>query len=1806
MTPTAAITSTGIITVELGGFADIDSSQDQEIDLADGTVTVRFPKGVFSRFHRIRFDQPTVDFAKEDLRRQQVLYRFTIRAFDRSNLKQEVKQFAKPIRISFRYDLKTIGKWDQKDLTVVYWDAQKKRWVPVPSIVDQKSHQVIAETNHFTDYGLGEAPDIQTYLPSMESFQTDAFTGSAGASYSMEVPAGRGGLQPVLTLSYSSQSVDGMDGSSQASFVGTGWQFSGSYIARDTRDTWESDDDAFSLVMNGAGYDLVPDPNAAGIYHTTNEQFWRISYDQSGDKWLVVTNNGTRYEYGWSDNSRAVQARLDNHPVRLKTEAYAWWLTQVTDVHSNVITYEYWHDTNTTVCGDQYHPTRDNAIYPQTIQYNGGLTEITLTYTDRTDYNVIYPNNQCGAAPYQTKKLERVDVSTTADGSMQLVRKYSFQYDYSLFPGVWNVHDDGSGAYGRLALKQITHYGTDGQTALPAYTLTYNSSNLLAQAGNGIGGSVSFAYDSVTLGTKTFHRVVTKTTNDGVSPAATWSYAYEGAAVNDAAHSAAAQTGNPRAPAGSQSRGHSKVTVTDPTGAKTATTFLQDDVMAGRAERVEQLDRDGNPMTVVTNNYAQRTIVPAVAGFPKEGYRLGLGGPLPADYDGDGKTDLALQWQNYWHIYPSSTSYTQTVTVQPSWGTGEPADYNGDGKDEVAVFRDDGVWEIRSPYPTYGVVETHSFANGGPVQPADYDGDGKADPTTRFQNDWHLLKSSSGYTEYITVHTSPGTLVPGNYVGDGKADVTVFRGDGVFEIHSPYPSYGITTTYSLGLGSALPPADYDGDGKIDPATLWQNHWDILTSTSNYTQIIHYPFDAGIAVPGDYDGDGKAEIAVLAGGETGVQYWKIQNRYLTGESSNFVYLTQTIKETHDGQQSYKDTKTTHAYDDYGNLIETDEFENGDAPSAYRKTISTFNPNTDPAAWVLNKAGSTKVVDENGTTVSETRNFYDHNASYASPPFRGDLTRVDVSADVGTPTNFFPQTQNGYDSYGNLTSVTDAISHTVQYDYDSSYHTFVTTVTNALGQQTGSGYDYRLGKVAATTDPNQATTSYEYDVFGRPTSVTAPLEQGHAATALYDYTLGNPRSMVHVQVRRDAGGSADPEYQEAWWFYDGLGRVIQQQTTSAHGSIILTNTQYDALGRLARTSNPYDLSAQGNPVYGYRAFLPELFGGAGGPTPTPTPGPAQGGTYVDADWLQPYTEHQYDAISREIKTVNPDRTFQTAQFNQWTTTTTDASGHQKRATLDAYGRTIAVEEFKGGQTFTTEYDYDPLDRLSVVTDTLNSAITFSYDTLGRKIGMSDPDLGVWSYGYDPAGNLIQQTDQKEQRTCLYYDALNRLVGKNYQTSASACPGASGTYSVTNRYDEGTHQVGHRTGETKRDVASTNWTYDLQGRMTSETDTISGAPAAYETHWTYDAMGRTLEMTYPDGEHVPMQYDDQGLLETLGGYISGSEYNAAGQLLSLNFGDGTATTYAYNSQNLRLTRLQTTGGTEAIQDLTYAYDAVGNVTGLTDGVRNESTTYEYDELDRLTSASIAGLYTQTWEYDAVGNITQRTDNGTQKNYTYGDPAHKHAATAVGGQNYSYDANGNMTDHAGDSLTYDSENRLTQVNSSGVISDYAYDGAGNRVKKAVTAGGTTTTTFYVGNYFEVTGSSTTKYYYFGAQRVAMRNAQGVTYLHGDNLGSTSVTSGAVASSQTYFAFGGVRTTTGNVPTDFGFTGQRFDSDAGLMYYVARYYDPAIGRFTQPDTLIPDLYDPQSLNRYTYVRNNPVRNTDPTGHDPRDQWYHA
>jgi RHS repeat-associated protein len=203
------------------------------------------------------------------------------------------------------------------------------------------------------------------------------------------------------------------------------------------------------------------------------------------------------------------------------------------------------------------------------------------------------------------------------------------------------------------------------------------------------------------------------------------------------------------------------------------------------------------------------------------------------------------------------------------------------------------------------------------------------------------------------------------------------------------------------------------------------------------------------------------------------------------------------------------------------------------------------------------------------------------------------------------------------------------------------------------------------------------------------------------------------------------------------------------------------------------------------------------------------------------------------------------------------------------------------------------------------------------------------------------------------------------------------------------------------------------------------------------------------------------------------------------------------------------------------------------------------------------------------------------------------------VGGQCTVYlrrPAASHVTSAYGQTLKWNADNRLGQVSHPGLTESYLYDENGVRIRK--TSNGVST--FYPFGGYAVTGGEVTKHYFFNGEALALRKGSGVYFLYPDRLGSTIRATDAynqVSGQRGYDAFGGKRRSSGELPTDYLYTGQEEDSGTGLLYYNARYYDPQLGQFLSPDTLVPEPTSFLDYNRYLYARGNPLKYSDPSGH---------
>ena len=288
-------------------------------------------------------------------------------------------------------------------------------------------------------------------------------------------------------------------------------------------------------------------------------------------------------------------------------------------------------------------------------------------------------------------------------------------------------------------------------------------------------------------------------------------------------------------------------------------------------------------------------------------------------------------------------------------------------------------------------------------------------------------------------------------------------------------------------------------------------------------------------------------------------------------------------------------------------------------------------------------------------------------------------------------------------------------------------------------------------------------------------------------------------------------------------------------------------------------------------------------------------------------------------------------------------------------------------------------------------------------------------------------------------------------------------------------------------------------------------------------------------------------------------------------------------------------------------------GNVFGIQDLVNSiQSTAFTYDPMNRIvqantTATSGSGCWGEIYTIDPWGNLTNRAGvSGMGSCYTEGLSATATSKNQLSGIGVLYDAAGNVVnDGNGNQPTYDAENRI--ATDAGVT--YSYDADGYRMEKS------SGTMYWPGPSGEVlaetdmSGNINEEYIYFDGERLARvdRPSGTVHYYFSDHLGSASTITDALGNVQQryyYFPYGGLVASIGSDPNHYKFTGKERDTESNLDNFGARFYASNIGRFMTPDwaakpTTVPyaNFGNPQSLNLYSYLENNPTTTVDPDGH---------
>jgi len=776
---------------------------------------------------------------------------------------------------------------------------------------------------------------------------------------------------------------------------------------------------------------------------------------------------------------------------------------------------------------------------------------------------------------------------------------------------------------------------------------------------------------------------------------------------------------------------------------------------------------------------------------------------------------------------------------------------------------------------------------------------------------------------------------------------------------------------------------------------------------------------------------------------------------------------------------------------------------------------------------------------------------------------------------------------YSTCGNITQATKTAAGmaaiTATTGYDSRYR-FATQTSNTLGQYSYFTYDPRFGSLLTAKGIDGLAVKNVYNSFGdlvQKISVT-----GVVTDISKTWEIQNGTYWYSLTT---AAGAPDVK---TW--YDGLGREIRTDVASMNGQWATQRTSYDARGNVSTKTNSYL------------------------PAETPLT-----------------TTNIYDAYNRLQSSGNS--FFGTVQNaisysgGNMVQTTTDAAGRSSTKTTDAAGRLVRVTD-NGGQL---NYNYDSRGNVTSVTQGTNTFIANTYDVYGQKTKTTDFSKGITTYEYDAYGRLTAETDARNNRHTYAYNQLGDIVQKS---------GPEGTTTYT-YYGAGNGLANQLKKVTAFSGVTEEYAYDGYGRLSNGKKTINGQ--MFQHNYTYNSQNQVITKMFPSGYTIRNSYDGAGYLTNVRNDYYASPYpiyttqavNGYGQPTQYTLANGVRTDIAYDY--VMPVSYITNGASIQSYSLSYDY-TTGNIIKRADNLRNFSEAFIYDNLDRLTSATVTGYSStigintmaagmrgpvlggggagitpvvypaSTISYDqntsaSWGNIKNKSDVG---DYDY----KKHAVM------YVSNAAGNISTLQQD-ISYTAFNRPASVSENGYQQTFLYDDDYNRAQSVLRQNGVVKDSrYYLGDcdidIDAATGATRYIQYVSGSDGLAaivvVENGQDKVYsVYKDHLGSIlklTDNAGTVVAEQSFDAWGRKRN-----PADWsynsipavpnwlirGYTGHEDMPQFGLINMNARLYDPLLGRMLSPDDYVTNPSGTQDYNRYTYARNNPMKYADPDGNNP-------
>jgi len=732
----------------------------------------------------------------------------------------------------------------------------------------------------------------------------------------------------------------------------------------------------------------------------------------------------------------------------------------------------------------------------------------------------------------------------------------------------------------------------------------------------------------------------------------------------------------------------------------------------------------------------------------------------------------------------------------------------------------------------------------------------------------------------------------------------------------------------------------------------------------------------------------------------------------------------------------------------------------------------------------------------------------------------------------------ETYSEYETFGGIKKITttaDAVTRYKTFSYTPCNRFVDETTTSGAFKQT---YEYDpQGRLITAKDYNNLSTVNQYGAFGQPVKTLMP-DSNSVSQSVYWGTAGPPGTAYVIEKTASGRGTAK-------MYYNRRGQLLRTDAPGPLGNTLKSEVEYYTDGRVKRQYLPHTSAVASK-----------------------------------------YTEYVYDAFGRLTSQATPQGTT-TIGYSGKTVTTTRPDGWGQAA-YDDYGLVKSTGDDGGTVTY-TYYNTGQVH----TTGFSGSVTTFAYDNAGNLTQQVEPNSGTTSYTYNKFGELTQ-VNQNSKITGFQYDVYGRPIKKTV---------GADSYDLV--YDPTTQVL---TDVKLNSAVASHFTYTpglLQ--LSSETKYINSQ--SFVTSYTYNNLSQVATVTYPGNYSVKYTYDASGAPTTLKNNATGaliwqldgiSEY---GMTSGYTYGNGLTTQLTYDSQ-LRPDVRKTSNNT-SIFNWKYVFNAAtGNLTSRTDYVTGQSESFTYDALSRLTGFGSG----KTVSYAVTGNISTKTDAGT---YAY-DATRKNAVSDI-----TDPQGGSLT--MNQSVTYNVFNKPLTLGVNGNqwywTFEYGYDQQ-RQLMKSYIDGALSETKYYVGNYEKrVTAGGTTKEFTYisapGAGLVAVHvkpssGTEALYYVHTDYLGSIMAltnSSGTLAEKYFYDAWGNKKNPANwaladsrtSWIVDRGYTAHEHLDNAGLINMNGRLYDPQLGRmlnadpFTSPGT--------QGMNRYSYVLNNPLKYTDPSGY---------